>query len=152
MDLEVAFEAMKTPRKNGHRSAGLHPRGMTLLELTVVILVLLSLISILFVGAQAWKRGSDRTLCIINIQNVQKGVRSFSNLYGYSPSQSVTGLQMRVIGLGKFVETTPTCPSSGTYTYGQTFGADTIPPVGELYLNCSLSTSEGHIPSNFADW
>ena len=34
--------------------------GMTLLELTVVILVLLSLISILFVGARAWKKGSDR--------------------------------------------------------------------------------------------
>ena len=29
--------------------------GMTLIELTVVILVLLSLISILFVGARAWK-------------------------------------------------------------------------------------------------
>ncbi len=35
--------------------------GMTLLELTVVILVLLSLIGILFIGARAWKRGSDRT-------------------------------------------------------------------------------------------
>ncbi|MBC7981098.1 MAG: prepilin-type N-terminal cleavage/methylation domain-containing protein, partial [Armatimonadetes bacterium] len=34
--------------------------GMTLLELTVVILVLLSLISILFIGARAWKKGSDR--------------------------------------------------------------------------------------------
>lgn len=32
--------------------------GMTLLELTVVILVLLSLISILFIGARAWKKGS----------------------------------------------------------------------------------------------
>ena len=39
--------------------------GMTLIELTVVILVLLSLISILFVGARAWKRGSDRAGCII---------------------------------------------------------------------------------------
>jgi type II secretory pathway pseudopilin PulG len=125
---------------------------MTLLELTVVILVLLSLISILFVGAQAWKRGSDRTLCIMNIQNVQKGVRSFSNLYGYSPSQSVAGLQMRVIGLGKFVESTPACPSSGTYSYGATFGADTIPPVGELYLSCSLSSTDGHVPANHADW
>ncbi|QTN33214.1 hypothetical protein HZ994_13125 [Akkermansiaceae bacterium] len=125
---------------------------MTLLELTVVILVLLSLISILFVGAQAWKRGSDRTLCIINIQNVQKGVRSFSNMYGYSPGQNVAGLQMRVVGLGRFVEKTPTCPSSGNYTYGGAFGIDTIPPVGELYLGCSLSSSGGHIPSDYADW
>lgn len=39
--------------------------AMTLLELTVVIMVLLSLISILFIGARAWKRGSDRTGCIL---------------------------------------------------------------------------------------
>jgi len=127
------------------------PRGMTLLELTVVIFVLLSLISILFIGAQAWKKGSDRTLCIMNIQNVQKGVRSYSNLYGYNPGQSVAGLQLRIVGLGKFVEKTPACPSSGDYGYGGSFGVDTIPPIGQLYLGCSLSTS-GHIPSSFGDW
>ncbi len=126
-------------------------KGMTLLELTVVILVLLSLISILFVGAQAWKRGSDRTLCIMNIQNVQKGVRGFSNLYGHSPGESVAGLQSRIVGLGKFVEKTPTCPSSGTYTYGEIFGTDTIPPVGEVYLKCSLAAS-GHEPTDTSDW
>ena len=49
--------------------------GMTLLELTVVILVLLSLISILFIGARAWKKGSDRAGCIMNIRNVQQAVR-----------------------------------------------------------------------------
>lgn len=125
---------------------------MTLLELTVVILVLLSLISILFIGAQAWKKGSDKTICIINIQNVQKGVRSYSNLYGYGPGQNVAGLQMRVVGLGKFVEKTPVCPASGNYSYGSTFGADTIPPVGQLYLDCSLATSGQHIPSNYGDW
>ncbi|WP_411825742.1 hypothetical protein [Luteolibacter sp. AS25] len=124
---------------------------MTLLELTVVILVLLSLISILFIGAQAWKKGSDRTLCIMNIRNVQNGVRSFCNLYGYNPGDSVSGLQLRVIGLGQFVETTPTCPSSGTYTYGETFGADTVPPIGELYMNCSLASS-GHVPDDQAAW
>ena len=126
-------------------------RGMTLLELTVVILVLLSLITILFIGAQAWKRGSDRTLCVMQINSVQKGVRSLSNLYGYGPGQSVAGLQMRVVGLGRFVEKTPTCPASGNYTYGGVFGADTIPPIGELYMNCSLAPS-GHVPADHSDW
>ncbi len=125
--------------------------GMTLLELTVVIMVLLSLISILFIGANAWKKGSDRTLCIMNIRNVQTGLRSFSNLYGYSPGQSVAGLQSRIIGLGKFVENTPACPSSGTYSYGVMFGVDTIPPTGELYVECSLMSS-GHVPTEYGDW
>lgn len=140
-----------TPKQMAPRGKRIGLRGMTLLELTVVILVLLSLISILFIAAQAWKRGSDRTLCIIHIHNVQKGVRSFSNMYGYGPGQSVTGLEARVIGLGKFVEKTPICPGSGTYTYGETFGPDTIPPIGELYLSCSLAGS-GHVPAEHSDW
>ena len=125
---------------------------MTLLELTVVILVLLSLITILFVGAQAWKRGSDRAICIINIQNVQKGVRAYSNMYGFAPGDNAPNLQNEVIGLGRFVETTPACPAGGNYAYGQTYGADTIPPVGTLYLECSLSMSQDHLPPNSSDW
>lgn len=139
------------PNQASRRGMHMARRGMTLLELTVVILVLLSLITILFFGAQAWKRGSDRTLCVMHIHNVQKGVRSFSNLYGYGPGQSVTGLKARIVGLGKFVEKTPSCPGSGTYTYGPTFGEDTIPPIGELYLDCSLAGS-GHIPAEYSDW
>lgn len=125
---------------------------MTLLELTVVILVLMALITILFFGAQAWKRGSDRALCIIHIQNVQKAVRSYSNLYGYSPGATVTGLKNQIIGLGRFVETTPTCPGNGAYTFGQTSGSDTIPPMGELYLQCSLAITHQHVPTDYADW
>ena len=55
--------------------------GMTLLELTVVILVLLSLISILFIGARAWKKGSDRAANILNIRNVQQAVRAHCRMF-----------------------------------------------------------------------
>ncbi len=127
--------------------------GMTLLEMTVVILVLLSLVTILFIGARSWKRGSDRALCIMRIQAVQKGVRSYSNLYGFSPGANAPNLQNQVIGLGRFVEATPTCPATGTYTFGQTYGNDTIPPIGELYMQCSLaSTSELHDPPTHSEW
>ena len=147
---------MKPPQKfselNGRRKIPGKRNGMTLLELTVVILVLLSLISVLFVGANAWKRGSDRTLCIMNIRNVQNAVRSFSNLYGYKPEDNVTGLQVRVIGPGKFIEPAPTCPSAGTYSYGPDFGNDTIPPIGELYMQCSLSATAEHVPQNADYW
>jgi type II secretory pathway pseudopilin PulG len=126
--------------------------GMTLLEMTVVILVLLSLITVLFFGAQAWKRGSDRALCIIHIQNVQKGVRSYSNLYGFSPGGNAPNLQSQVIGFGRFIESTPVCPGSGSYTFGQTYGADTVPPMGSLYMECSLAISDQHIPDVTSDW
>ena len=54
--------------------------GMTLLELTVVILVLLSLISILFVAARAWKRGADRSANLMNIRNCQQAMRGEQNM------------------------------------------------------------------------
>ncbi|MCW1885361.1 hypothetical protein OKA04_11530 [Luteolibacter flavescens] len=121
---------------------------MTLIELTVVILVLLSLIGVLFLGANAWKNGSDRVLCILNLQSVQKGVRSYSNLNGRAPGETVPGLQSEVIGLGRFVEAMPECPAQGSYT---TTG-DTIPMLGSLYLECSLGTSGSHVPANAEDW
>lgn len=125
---------------------------MTLLEMTVVIMVLLGLITVLFFGAQAWKRGSDRAICIINLQSVQKGVRSYANLYGFSEGSNAPNLQSQVIGLGRFIETTPSCPGSGTYSYGATYGNDTVPPLGELYMKCSLSGTDQHEPSNHPDW
>lgn len=127
-------------------------RGMTLIELTVVILVLLSLVTVLFIGAQAWKRGSDRAICIIHIQNVQKGVRSYANMYGFEPGATAPNLQSQVIGLGRFIESTPVCPGGGNYTFGQTYGAETVPPVGALYMECSLATSDQHLPESNADW
>jgi prepilin-type N-terminal cleavage/methylation domain-containing protein len=60
--------------------------GMTLLELTVVILVLLSLISILFVGARAWKKGSDRSANIMNIRNVPAGRARSAKHEGLNPT------------------------------------------------------------------
>jgi hypothetical protein len=121
---------------------------MTLLELTVVILVMLTLVSVLFIGANAWKQGSDRTLCIMNLQNVQKGVRSFSNLNGYDAGQTVAGLQSQVIGLGRFVEAMPECPGNGNYISG----GDVIPSIGTLYFNCTLSASGSHEPMSADDW
>ena len=140
------------PPLTGRRSGRAAYSGMTLLEMTIVILVLLTLVTVLFFGAQAWKRGSDRALCIIHIQNVQKGVRSYANLYGFEPGANAPNLQSQVIGMGRFVETTPICPGAGSYTYGQTFGVDTIPPMGALYMECNLATTDQHVPVVTADW
>lgn len=125
---------------------------MTLIEMTVVILVLLALITTLFFGARAWKRGSDRTLCIINIRNVQQGVRAYANINGFLDGGSAPDLRSKVIGLGKYVESLPDCPSNGTYAFGGTFGENTIPPYGELYMQCDLETTDNHVPVNAGDW
>ncbi len=119
--------------------------GLTLIEVTLVIALLLSLISILFVGVSAYLEGSNRAHCVQNIAAVQKAVRSYANLAGYNPGDSVTGLETRLIGPGTFLPAAPTCKSGGTYT----FGGDTIPATGVAYLDCSITT---HAPSTVAGW
>lgn len=123
-------------------------RGMTLLELTVVILVILTLVGVLFLGANAWKRGSDRSVCVLNLQRIQQAVRGLSNLYGYSPGSTVVDLQSRVIGVDEFLQEMPECPGGGDY---DTLG-DQVPPLGTLYARCSLEGDLGHLPEEMQDW
>ena len=70
---------------------------MTLLELTVVILVLLSLIGLLFAGSRAWKSGADRTACIMHQSNVQKALRGHANLYGSYIGDTITDLPNQLV-------------------------------------------------------
>jgi type II secretory pathway pseudopilin PulG len=69
-----------TSKQNKNRKA-----GVTLLELTVVILVLLTLIGILFIGVNAWRRGSDRAANVLNMRNVQQAMRGHQNTRNLNP-------------------------------------------------------------------
>lgn len=122
-------------------------KGMTLIELTVVILVLLSLISVLFIGAQAWKEGSDRSQCILNIRNAQTAGRSYQNMNQLAVGASYTA-NGSVYGAGKFLETAPLCPSpGGGYTW-----TTTIPAVGSLFMECALDDTKNHKPGSTSGW
>ncbi|MFD2257781.1 hypothetical protein ACFSSA_13955 [Luteolibacter algae] len=110
--------------------------GMTLLELTVVILVLLSLISILFIGARAWKKGSDRAASILQIRNVQQAVRSYSNMNGKNAGDTDADLRTEIFGAGKFIEKDPTAgahPAGSNFSY-KIAEPTTIPDIGSLYM------------------
>lgn len=115
--------------------------GMTLLELTVVILVLLSLISILFIGARAWKKGSDRAANILNIRNVQQAVRGHMNMNSIATPNTVGGgvtlANAVIVGTDKYLKP-PADVATVTYTY-----LDKAPAVGELYLVTSADGLEG---------
>jgi len=119
--------------------------GMTLIEVTLVIAVLLGLISVLFIGVAAYKKGSDRAKCILNIATVQKSARSYQNLYELANGDTLAVGD--IAGSGKMIETTPTCPANGTYTFGTT-----VPAASIAYLDCSLATSELHVPKSILGW
>jgi len=115
--------------------------GMTLLELTVVILVLLSLISILFIGARAWKRGSDRSANIMNLRNVQQAVRGHANMNNIIEGQPVT--RIAIFGAADDgVDAYLRFPQQvATVTY--TTPAQVNPAEGVLYLVASADGLEG---------
>lgn len=130
--------------------------GLTLIEITLVIAVLLGLISVLFIGVSAYKEGSNRAKCILNISSYQKAVRSFQNLYEKSASDTYDVTE--VAGTGKLLEALPTCPSSGTYNQGGTSTAlagatgVSFPGVGTAAMDCSLATTKEHEPASVSGW
>ncbi|WP_193212768.1 type II secretion system protein [Luteolibacter marinus] len=137
-------------------------RGFTLLELTVVIAVLLSLTTVLFFGARAWKSGADRTGCILAIRNVQVSVRSYQNLYGYSPGgmpyaeNGTQDIAIHMCNKGYItdeqfaaIEGSKTCPGGGTYEREH---VDVFPTVGRLYIGCSLASTKDHVPDEGLEW
>jgi len=54
--------------------------GVTLIELTVVIIVLLTLISVMFFVGTAYIKASNRTACLVNQEHLQKAVRGYQSL------------------------------------------------------------------------
>ena len=121
-----------------------------LLELTVVILVLLSLISILFIGARAWKKGSDRAGCILNLRNIQQAVRGDQNMKNktFGDTGIVDG---SIIGASGYLTKIPACPATNTaYTIAV---AGTYPADGTLYAACpDIATLPDHIVADPAGW
>ena len=121
-------------------------RGTTLIELSVVIAVLLLLVGVLFIGITAWKNGANTAACIINLSSIQKAARGYANM-----NQLNTGACMPVASLttAGFWGTAPGCPAAGVYTF-----MTTVPSQGVAYTTCSLSASNGHVPSatNLANW
>jgi prepilin-type N-terminal cleavage/methylation domain-containing protein len=136
--------------------------GFSLLELTVVIAVLLSLTTVLLLGARAWKNGADRTGCILTVRNVQVSVRSYQNMYGYTAGSmpyAESGTQdiaahMFAKGYinGKTydaVQGFEACSGGGQYERAH---ADVFPLPGQLYMSCSLAAIQNHIPEVSAEW
>ena len=128
-----------------------HPRlrkGLSLIELTAIVAVLIMLIAVLFIGVNAYKKSSDRAACVMNIHSLQNAVRSYSNMNGLVPGESAQDLRSELVGPDRFVEELPPCPAGGTYS---DLG-NRIPSHGELYLSCSLGDDERHSPQSTHSW
>ena len=124
---------MKTNVSNSKRHS---TSGMTLIEISLVIALMLGLISVVFLGIGSYRRGADKARCKMQLAAVQKGVRSQANFLNLSIGATFTTTD--AFGTGKALENTPLCPSGGTYAW-----VGVVPPLNTPYGNCSYVDVDG---------
>lgn len=119
-------------------------KGMTLIEITLVIAILLSLIAILFLGISAYKKGADRSKCILQMSTVEKLVISHGNMFGIDPGLALASTLLTSEG---YLPQLPDCPDSGAYAFTEVMpsGATGSAP----YTSCS-NASPAHLFDPYA--
>jgi prepilin-type N-terminal cleavage/methylation domain-containing protein len=122
-------------------------RGTTLIELSVVIAVILLLVSVLFIGIQAWKNGANAAACVVNLATMQKAVRGYQNMNQQAVGATITMASLVTQG---FFGAAPSCPGGGTYNI-----SGTVPAAGTAYAVCSLAGNtppHAPTPAALANW
>lgn len=109
---------------------------------SVTTLTMLSATSTLFVGARAWKKGSDRAACIMNIRNVQQAIRGHQNMNNIKEGATINWNE--IIGGDDAYLPQPVCPAGGTYTFLKVY-----PKMGEVACSCSHAD---HVPVGTSTW
>jgi type II secretory pathway pseudopilin PulG len=117
------------------RSSRLRPAGMTLIEVSLVIALLLGLIAVIFLGIGSYRKGSDKAKCKMQLAAAQKAVRSQANFQNLN--LGATFATTDAFGAGKALENEPICPSGGTYTW-----IGSIPAVGVSYGTCNFTDAD----------
>ncbi len=117
---------------NRRHSQRFNRSGMTLIEISLVIALLLGLIAVVFLGLGSYRQGADKAKCKMQLAAVQKVVRSAANMQNLNVGGALA--QASVFGAGLLMENAPVCPSGGTYTW-----LGTIPAVGTPYGNCDFA-------------
>ena len=137
---------MKTPKYHSRR---LRPAGMTLIEISLVIALLLGLIAVVFLGIGSYRKGSDKAKCKMQLAAAQKAVRSQANFQNLNIADAFT--EDDAFGPGKALENEPVCPTGTAYTWEAE-----IPPVGSSYGSCSYDDGDGTdhvlIADTIKDW
>ncbi len=124
--------------------------GMTLIEISLVIALLLGLIAVVFLGIGSYRSGADKAKCKMQLAAVQKAVRSGANMQNLATLALLP--DTAVFGAGLLLENEPVCPSGGAYTW-----TGNVPATGTPYGNCDYAgtgPTSTHIlvAADTADW
>ena len=100
-----------------------------------------AIIPTLFIGANTYKEGADRSACIINIRNIQHAIRANQNINAIDTGTPIDFSE--IFGPENYLER-PTCPLGNTYTISETY-----PEVGTVAAKCAHPE---HQPKNTEGW
>jgi len=139
-----------------------HRRGMTILELTMVVGVILLLTTLMYFAVRAWRIATDRSACIMTQRNIQLAVRSYQNMYGYGDGESPKPHEggqniIEHLYLYEFIGNAyyqyllgeDNCLGGGSYVVAN---PTAFPAEGQLFMSCSLAESRKHDPPGREKW
>lgn len=129
-------------------------RGVTLIELTVVITMIISLTSSLFISANYYRESANRSGCVVQMEGIQKALRSYQNFNNLKTGDPVA--KSDLVGAGKAIPSELFCPhADGRYAF-----RDEIPAAGESFVTCvdydssvgTKDSGQAHNPISTSGW
>jgi hypothetical protein len=129
-----------------HHPSRFRPRGLTTLEILVILLVVIGGLFAARIAAEKWKHGKDRSQCLMNIRNAQTAMRSYGGMNQLATGDKLDWKDL-YLGPGRMLYYMPSCPGGGTYHF-----ANEVTAAGIPYMTCSLATSHDHRPPSTKGW
>ena len=123
---------MKIQTSSQHYRLAKRASGMTLIEISLVIALLLGLIAVVFLGLGNYRRGADKARCKIQLSQVQKAIRAYANFNNIDVG---VALPSGAFGPGLAMEVEPTCPAAGNYSW-----ETNVPATGTPFGTCDYNT------------
>ncbi|RBP36078.1 prepilin-type N-terminal cleavage/methylation domain-containing protein [Roseimicrobium gellanilyticum] len=121
--------------------------GFTLIEISLVISLLVSLLAVIFFGLDVFRQGSDQATCRMQLASVQKAVRSHANLNNMKFTDPLPEDSVVFGGGSPLLAVKPECPAGGLYTW-----LNAVPAIGVPYGDCTGTTPIHTLTGSVADW
>lgn len=134
--------AMSKIKKSGDQIGGFGlALAGTIIGYAALLFTIFSIIPVLFVGARAWKEGSDRAACIMNQKAIEGIVRMHQMEKDLKPGDPIDVAQ--IIAASENAHVTLTCVNGGPLVISQTITAGEEPVVSCPDHNLSSYSSSG---------